>query len=339
MPYSFSRLPTSISANRDRLLLPLFFSRTRMQQPAVSSQRSSSLTDPTYPLVRDIQLVILSMLYFFSCMYVVSVGNAVADRINPNNFLPVEQRQPLPDMIMQSLNAVFRKTGLPVNISDQFIMIATFSMLLRVFTMQTVPLTTAVFRRVLYVMGTVYLIRAMTITLTVLPNPLTECHSQPHPELLYDAWLIFTMKRTSCGDVFFSGHTIMFTLSMAVWTTYSRSGFLSTIFSLSAVLGMISLVASAYHYTIDIMFGYLVTMWVWNHYHWCISLPSFRATWWGRFLNRLDDPLFAEQQRRRQLLAKTSATALMEVDDENEEGENEEDEDEMIELFEVPVEE
>jgi hypothetical protein len=285
------------------------------------------------------QLVTLSMLYFFSCMFIVSIGNAVADRINPNNLIPLDQRRPLPDMIMQSLNALFVTSGLPVNISDQFIMIATFAMLLRVFTMQTMALTTAVFRRVLYVMGTVYLIRAMTIVLTVLPNPLTECQSDPHKDLLYDAWLIFTMKRTSCGDVFFSGHTIMFTLSMAVWTTYSRSGILSSVFSLSAVLGMISLVASAYHYTIDIMFGYLVTMWVWNHYHWCISLPSFRATWWGRFLNRLDDPLYPEQERRRRMLAKaggpqilrSSNAACIDASDDEENG------DELIELVSVPT--
>lgn len=200
----------------------------------------------------------------------------------------------LPDRIMEVSNKIFVELGLPTNLSDQLILVALFAIILRTFTMQTVPLITAVFRRVLYIMGTVYLLRALTVTLTVLPNPLTQCESQPDNDLFYDAYLLLTMKRVSCGDVFFSGHSIIFTISTAIWTTYSRATLVNSLFTVSAFMGMFSLVASAYHYSIDVIFGYLVTMWIWNHYHWSITLPSFRATWWGRALNRLDDPMYVD---------------------------------------------
>jgi hypothetical protein len=106
--------------------------------------------------------------------------------------------------------------------------------------------------------------------------------------VFYDALQLMTMQRVSCGDVFFSGHSIIFTVGAAVWGTYSRNRFCRFGASLVAFIGMLSLIMSAYHYTIDVLFGHMVTMWVWGFYHWVVMLPSLRATWYGQIIMAVD---------------------------------------------------
>lgn len=247
--------------------------------------------------LRDIQLTIFSLSYFFLCLFIVCIGNSIADRVNPNNLLPVDQRRALPDPLMHVANRLYRKLGLPYNLSDQLIGVAFLSSLLRIVTLQS--LASTVLRRLLYVMATVYLLRAFTVIVTVLPNPLVDCVSEPYPNILYDAIQLFLLRRGSCGDVFFSGHTIIFASSAAIWLTYSRSTPLRILFTTSATLGAFSLVASAYHYTIDVAFGWFVTHWVWTMYHWGVTLPSLQRTWWGDILCRVDDPDYAVNRMMR----------------------------------------
>jgi hypothetical protein len=195
---------------------------------------------------------------------------------------------------MAFTHPVFESLRLPVNLSDHMVVVCLLWALARVFTMGSHTFTTL--RRVFFITGTVYLLRAMTVIVTVLPNPLLECKSEPHEDLFFDAWLLFTAHRTSCGDVFFSGHTIIFTCGMLVWLTYSRHAALRIIATTLGVIGMVSLVASAYHYTIDVIVGFWVTNWIWTMYHWSVTLPSLRRKWWGRVLYRLDNSEFFKKE-------------------------------------------
>jgi hypothetical protein len=265
-----------------------------------------------YRSSRDIRLTIFSICYMIACLFIACVGNSIADRINPNNHLPIDQRKPLPDVLLSFLNYYYVKLRLPVNLSDHLIGVCAVAILARILTMQSSTLT--VLRRFLFVAGTVYVIRAITVVLTVLPNPLVECESNPSDNLFYDALQIFLLKRTTCGDVFFSGHTIIFTLAGAIWTTYSRNSMMRTLMTVISFLGMISLVGSAYHYTVDVMFGYFVTSWVWAMYHWIATLDSFRKTWFGRLLYRIDN---SEFHRRDLIAADTEEYEFTVIYDEN----------------------
>lgn len=134
---------------------------------------------------RDIRLTIFAFFYFISCLFIVCIANSIADRINPNNHLPVSERKPLPDVFLSFLNYYYKRWNLPVDLSDRMIAVSAICTSIRIFSMG--PRTLTVTRRFLFVAGTVYLIRAVTVVLTVLPNPLKECESTPHENLFHDA--------------------------------------------------------------------------------------------------------------------------------------------------------
>ena len=264
--------------------------------------------------MRDIRLTVLATVYVAACLYVACISNSVADRINPNNLLPVNQRRALPDPLMDAMNPVFKRWALPANLSDQLLLVAVVMILARAFTMGSQTFTTV--RRVFFIAGAVYLLRACTVVITVLPNPLLECQSEPHPDLMYDAFLLFSARRVSCGDVFFSGHTIIFTTAILVWTTYSRSYALRTLAVLIGLAGMVSLIASAYHYTIDVLVGFWATAYVWTMYHWSVTLPSLRRTWWARFLYRLDNSEYYKKEGEAEESDMFSLVSYIELTDE-----------------------
>lgn len=245
--------------------------------------------------IRDFRLTLVALVYFIICLLIACFGNALADRLNPNNHLPVSERRALPDPLMQFLHPLFLNLDLPKQLSDILLGMSLLLGFARLLTLRSMTMTA--FRRVFLIAGTIYVLRAVTVVSTVLPNPLLECKSEPHENLLIDTFQLFFMQRTSCGDVFFSGHTLMFTISALVWTTYSQSSFFRALATTISVIGAFSLVFSAYHYTIDVLAAYWITSWLWNMYHLTIRTPSLRnKTWWGRILNVFDNSEYFKKE-------------------------------------------
>lgn len=272
-------LAASFSSSVDSLFAPA----PRKTSPSSGSRQYLLFAES----LRDVRLTVTAVLYATVCLYVTAISNSIADRINPNNLVPVAQRLPLPDPFMFMTRPLYQSLGLPPAFSDYMILVCVALIMARVLTMGQRAFTTM--RRIAFVTGTVYFLRAMTVVATVLPNPLLECESQWHDNIPYDAFLIFTLQRTSCGDVFFSGHTIIFTIALCVWTTYSRSSVMKSVATVAGIVGMLSLIMSSYHYTIDVAVGWAVTSYVWTMYHYAVTLPSFRRKWWGKTLYRLDN--------------------------------------------------
>ena len=299
---SFSRHHTAVTPHHS------MDPRWRYMRAAIKNQGSTVAWLTTARSPRDVQLTLLAVAYFLVCVFVNCIGNSIADRINPNQRLPVEERKPLPDWLMESTHHLYKAAGLPANLSDQLIIVSLIAILLRALTLQS--MTSTVARRLLFVMGTAYAMRAVSVTVTVLPNPLVECESVPHPNVLVDAVQLMMMQRVSCGDVFFSGHTIIFTLLVAMWTTYSRNRFYRALFSAIGYAGMLSLVTSAYHYTIDVLAGFMVTMWVWAMYHWAVMLPSLRQSWWAQLVLHVDRPSDMSDARPEEVVLPTIHSPL-----------------------------
>jgi hypothetical protein len=203
----------------------------------------------------------------------------------------------LPDILLTFLHKFYTQFGLKPELSDDLVTVSLLFTAALILSMGDNTLT--VMRRYMLITGFTYIIRSITVVITVLPNPLTECESQIWDNLFYDAFQLYIRGRVTCGDVFFSGHTILFTMTICLWMTYSRNRIMQAIAVGSSVLGMITLVASAYHYTVDVLFGYLVTSWTWSLYHWTITYSSFRKSRLSRFLYHIDN---SEVYDRRNLL-------------------------------------
>ncbi|KAI9138655.1 PAP2 superfamily C-terminal-domain-containing protein [Paraphysoderma sedebokerense] len=241
-----------------------------------------------YRSPHDLRLLGISFLYAFIGSYTTCLSNSHVDRINPNNLVPIPQRTVLLDPPMQAGYEWFSKTGIPPDVSDWLVRLAFALIIIRCSTLSKWSATAM--RRVFYTVGTVYLLRAACVVATVLPNPLVNCESKPYDNIWYDALMLALQQRMSCGDVFFSGHTMFFVVTYRVWHTYTPSSQKFLLFIPFAVsfLGMASLVVSSYHYTIDVVVGFLITVVCWSIYHWVAWRWIGQYTWWGRAIRYLD---------------------------------------------------
>lgn len=242
--------------------------------------------DSSLKINHDVRRTVLATIYAAACLFVNCIGNAISDRLNSNNFVDGENKKALPDLLLQVTAPLYKAGGVSRYLPDHLIALSIVLIFVRVATMGSAVMI--VQRRLLFVGGTVFLLRAVSVTITVLPNPLLECVSVTSESIIYDAFLICTGRKTTCGDVFFSGHTIIFTLLSAVWMTYCSDVILKSIVNMTVLISLITLVASSFHYTIDVLFGYLITISIWNVYHWAVLIPAFKKFWWARFIRVVD---------------------------------------------------
>uniref|UniRef100_A0A914CCS0 Sphingomyelin synthase-like domain-containing protein n=1 Tax=Acrobeloides nanus TaxID=290746 RepID=A0A914CCS0_9BILA len=118
-----------------------------------------------------------------------------------------------------------------------------------------------------------------------------------------------------CGDLLFSGHTLVmivsaYTVSYYLPTSKKWLGYFPKLF---ALIGMICMIISRTHYTIDVVFAYWLSLGVFTLYHAYTEIDTYRerknsalSQWWfirvfvswleenvipGRIENEFDIPL------------------------------------------------
>jgi hypothetical protein len=221
------------------------------------------------------------------------LANSYADRINTNVNKIYDQPYVAPDVILQPSNAFFEKNlWIPRSIADYIFITSAALIIIRALTLISYSLTVTI--RNLLIMGFVYLLRACFIPLTVLPTPWLNCKKTYKENIFYDALLIVLQVRAACGDVFFSGHTIMFTLNIVEYWYYCKRTWINVLVTIMNVIGMYSLIMASYHYSIDVLCAFIFSLMFWAIYHWAISIPELGSTWWGDIINYIDDPFFYE---------------------------------------------
>lgn len=168
----------------------------------------------------DLVHLFYALIWFTFCVFMVSMANAYADRINPNNKIPLESKYVAPDIVLEPAFKFFQSnTWIPRDIPDVLVQTCTLLCLLRCFMFGQWSVT--VLRRCFWIIGFLYLLRAPFVSLTVLPTPWIECEAKFDPDFFTDTFQLFSQQRMPCGDVFFSGHTILFTISILVYWTYN----------------------------------------------------------------------------------------------------------------------
>ncbi|VDM04779.1 unnamed protein product [Schistocephalus solidus] len=161
-------------------------------------------------------------------------------------------------------------------------------------------------RRYCSLLGTVFLLRSVTMFITSLSAPgrhlSTECrpfvfHSFSE-RLLRAAEIFFGLGMTlrgvrTCGDYIFSGHTAVITMLNFFITEYTPANFhpLHTFTWILNVFGVFFILAAHEHYSIDVFVAVYITSRLFLYYHWLAN---------NQFLMRQDKqrariwfPLFA----------------------------------------------
>ncbi|KAJ1937324.1 hypothetical protein FBU59_004787 [Linderina macrospora] len=125
-------------------------------------------------------------------------------------------------------------------------------------------------RRIAWMMATLYFLRSITISLTTLPPSLRECKPvlpKDTHELLAHIPGSMSGQISACTDKIFSGHTTILVVSFLFWTRYARHWAFIVYSAIHTVVGMISVLAVRYHYSIDVLLAIVLTFFVHHAYY------------------------------------------------------------------------
>eukprot|EP00933_Yihiella_yeosuensis_P054759 TRINITY_DN5330_c0_g1_i2.p1 TRINITY_DN5330_c0_g1~~TRINITY_DN5330_c0_g1_i2.p1 ORF type:complete len:381 (+),score=33.39 TRINITY_DN5330_c0_g1_i2:42-1184(+) len=147
--------------------------------------------------------------------------------------------------------------------------------------------------------GILWFCRAFTILTTPLPNPDHTCVPRiSFPDNIFlEAWanlpIVPWYDELTCQDVLYSGHTVALTLNMLFifkyvrlapygdWSASNAMCSLSTVVNtlgiLMVIVGYYFIVASHFHYTVDVLVGAMMTLLVFNFYHYLSRVSMLRA--------------------------------------------------------------
>uniref|UniRef100_A0A183GRG4 PAP2_C domain-containing protein n=2 Tax=Heligmosomoides polygyrus TaxID=6339 RepID=A0A183GRG4_HELPZ len=157
-----------------------------------------------------------------------------------------------------------------------------------------------VFRRLMMVGSLLYLMRCVTMIVTQVPvaDPNFLCAPKYGEnatfwnvvlrglKMVSGVGLNVRGKYTLCGDYIYSGHTIVLVISALFIGEYSprRWRILHMFFWVVALVGVIFLVISRGHYTLDVILSYFICTRVFWNYHTMVAHPTMRV-----IIAKLDD--------------------------------------------------
>jgi hypothetical protein len=174
-----------------------------------------------------------------------------------------------------------------------------------------------VLRRLYLISGVLFFCRGVSVVSTVLPNPdhTCECTFGPNPCTDKDlenvwrfAWHIFIFNANTCADVLFSGHTVALTMALLVILQYTQQAPWFNHFELDhvgwrffsigqaaqafstcyALVGYLFIVGSRFHYTADVLMGFLLSYFVFRTYHEVVKSAFAQDMWYGAAIRWLE---------------------------------------------------
>ncbi|ORX92404.1 hypothetical protein K493DRAFT_316599 [Basidiobolus meristosporus CBS 931.73] len=137
-----------------------------------------------------------------------------------------------------------------------------------------------VLRRFVWLTGTLYLLRSITIIVTTLPCP-RDCHPIQINGFRDFLWVGLTMMvglYKTCSDNIFSGHTMIIVSCMMLWSIYGRNKWAILCAYSHGIIGILTIIATRMHYTIDIFLAVLLTFGLYSFYFSLVNEASQRIS-------------------------------------------------------------
>ncbi|KAK9768878.1 hypothetical protein K7432_000109 [Basidiobolus ranarum] len=135
-----------------------------------------------------------------------------------------------------------------------------------------------ILRRFVWLTGTLYLLRSITIIVTTLPCP-RDCQpiqTKSYGEFLWVALTMLAGQYQTCSDNIFSGHTMILVSCMTMWSIYGRKRWVIVCAYVYGISGILSIVATRMHYTVDIFLAILITKGLYTLYFSSVDEASQR---------------------------------------------------------------
>ena len=161
------------------------------------------------------------------------------------------------------------------------------------------PMGATIVRRWLFMLGSLFFLRGICIIITMLPNPLAECKIVTQNENPFvGGFKVLLGEIVTCSDVLYSGHTVNLTLCALMWNEFSslpgalivdwdpvctlvaggtpavneaghrvRTTTAKAFVWLYTVFGYSMIIATHFHYTVDVFIGMCMAVLLWKFYH------------------------------------------------------------------------
>lgn len=172
--------------------------------------------------------------------------------------IDITDMPPVPDLFFESTIQHRSLTSIAELCMNIFLILTIFCILLRRDALK-------LYFRISICMSITYFLRMSIIIITNFPSPNVECE-----KIVSNFFTRFTYNR--CGDLMFSGHTLIVSLCVLVWHSYDIfKGIVLRVISrlVAYVLGifiLINILVARNHYTVDVILGVYVTGFVWVIY-------------------------------------------------------------------------
>jgi len=259
------------------------------QQPDISEIKIDiSDTDPELEFPAEPMKTLLAVLFLGLGFLCSTTGLALThDR--------VPDTDPLPDIVLD--HVPYKKWALTA--CEVIIIISTLVAFIIVMLHSH---RLVILRRVCLLLGLLYMYRAVTMFVTVLPkpDPTYECAAQLN-ETTFTVVVLRVLKIVSgggltlsgsyvfCGDYIFSGHTVILTMGYMATTEYSpRRWYLlhwsSLVFT---AVGVAFLLLQRGHYSIDVVLAYWITSRLWYLYHTAAHNQQLKQRGQHNYLDRI----------------------------------------------------
>ncbi|VVC37867.1 Hypothetical protein CINCED_3A020211 [Cinara cedri] len=234
--------------------------------PLNVSSSSDNIRIPQEKFKTFIALLLLIVNFLITTTSLAVVHERVPDR---------SLYKPLPDTFLDAVPA----RDWALDVSELVIIISTNLSLLVIVSHKY---RFIVLRRLMFMLSLLYLLRSITMFVTVLPTASTTYYCSPKAnstspvliarrvfQLVSGFGLSINGKHTFCGDYMYSGHTTILVMSYLIITEYSprRWYILHWVSWLMAAVGVLMVLIAHGHYTIDVIIAYLVTTRLFWIYH------------------------------------------------------------------------
>jgi len=202
---------------------------------------------------------------------------------------------PLPDVFLDNVPAA----DWALDVSEILIIISTASILVLVFFHRY---RSIVMRRLFFLLGLLYLMRSITMYVTVLPVASTTYYCSPKTNntdagviivralrILLGMGLSINGQHVYCGDYIYSGHTVILTVFSLVVQEYTPRKWypLHVLSWVVTLIGVIFVMVAHGHYTIDVLIAYYITTRLWWIYHTLASNSILKQKGPANFLSRV----------------------------------------------------
>lgn len=229
--------------------------------------------------------LILMCCLFINSLSLVFTHNRVPDR---NIY------KPLPDVLLDNIN----ENELALRICEILLIV---NVLITTVCILIHKLRLVIARRVFLMMSLLYLYRAVTMYITVTPVPSNAYICSPPLDLtvwgairqasliIFGMGLSINGYHILCGDNIYSGHTLVFIFCYLLVAEYSSDKFkIRWVVLVTTVSGIIMLLVSHSHYSIDVLIAYFITTRLFWTYHTLVKQKAtglleynyFTREWW-----------------------------------------------------------